>query len=216
MSRFSFLDTYTAMPIEEVNKNDPYRLADGRYITHELSDELCEAIADDQYKYFFDLEILKLVRVDEYTDVIPEKGCLLPRADQDELRHIAHDSLEFMQPIQGVDEGGTSKTAAAAEMLRKLLEDTSLSVADIYRQMSETYPYELGAWEQGRYDYLGELMEDWLSRSPLDAKRNMDYWFDGECPCCQHMRASVEGWITPTLEGVEQAFDQTRGFGKDD
>jgi len=195
-------------PFMDESKHSPFVLPDGRYLSSESITSLLEASADDGFhSHVLDLESLQ-VRVLPSSD--PREGMLVvPRASQMELRKILHKTLEFFAPFPGDSEESIQESQSAANMLAHLLEDESLSVKEITAQMNQVYPYQMGAWDQGRNDYLYALVEDWLTIAPISAVSNLDYWFDDDCACCQYLRSAEEGWTTTTFEGTKQAFAET-------
>ncbi len=190
------------------SKHSPFVLPDGRYLSSERMTSLLEASADDgSHSHVFDLGALQ-VRAVPSSDV-REGMLVVPRASQVELRRILHGTLEFFEPFPGDSEEAMQEAQSAAMMLMQLLEDESLSVKEITARMDQAHPYQMGAWDQGRNDYLYALIEDWLTSAPISAISNLDYWFDDDCACCQYLRSVEEGWTSATLEGTKQAFAET-------
>ncbi|MBI4268590.1 hypothetical protein HY627_02050 [Candidatus Uhrbacteria bacterium] len=202
------MQTNNKKSLSDESKHSPFVLPDGRYLSSEFMTSLLEVSADDgPHSHILDLGSLQVRAV--LSSEVREGMLVVPRASQAELRKILHGTLEFFAPFPGDSEESIQESQSAAKMLAQLLEDDSLSVKEITGRMNQVHPYQMGAWDQGRNDYLYALVEDWFTVAPISAVSNLDYWFDDDCACCQYLRSAEEGWTTATLEGTKQAFVET-------
>ncbi|MBU4453047.1 plasmid pRiA4b ORF-3 family protein, partial [Patescibacteria group bacterium] len=204
---------------KEWHERHPFLLPDGRGISKTLVDELCEAIATDiSKKYYLNTSTLEVVQADVTSNHHNgEQMQLIPHADTLALRQIMENALEIMQYPLFLEQEDNANEKIVNEKLEQLLQDKTLSAVDIEKEMYKTHPTYMGAWDQGKADYLWEVMEEWLCASPIKAKENSLYWFsDEDCPVCEYMRSAEEGWISPTIEGLHGVMDQVNQKQEDD
>lgn len=193
------------------HEQHPFILSDGRGISKKLVDELCEIIARDASdNYFLNMITLKIEH-DDGAHSDDDKGQMqtIPHADAFAMRKIMEDALEIMQdPICG-DEEHEAEGKVANKKLEQLLNNNQLSALDIEKEMYKTHPYMMGAWDQGKADYLWGVLNEWLCVPPIEAKENTLYWFsDDDCPVCEYMRSVEDGWISPTISGLQGAMKE--------
>ena len=189
-----------------------YILSNGVKITEKIHECLCQAIKDDskRYFYFLDMETGKLVRVPagwkKRLAAIKKKAkrfVPLPKVTKDELR----DRFRYF-----VEELGIIDVPELEKRLRKeLKKGTSLEKLE---EILEKDPSGwIHGWAQSEHDLLAKRIEEWLKSPPLNAKDDLDYWYDGDCPVCQLMRKMEEENRVPTLTETHEAFKKAEERG---
>ncbi len=215
---------YSSGDIKELKEESMFVLSDGRKITNFIVDDICNDIMDESSgEYFFDLGDLETFyiprehkrKLECFLNDTSGRIVLVPRVNQAQMRELMRKCFELQEPMLWKEyelERLHDERLANADF-KALLDDESLSWQQIEDKMKHAHGWYNGAWLQYRNDYLWEILKPWLCSPPINAKDNLDYWLCDDCAVCSYTRSTEEGWLTPTKEGLEHAFDEAQQRG---
>jgi hypothetical protein len=189
-----------------------YILSNGVKISEKMHQRLCRAIKDTSGKYFYflDMETGKLISI--------------PRSHRRKLALVQRESQRFV-PLPKVSKEERRKRFVAfveelgvidvpklqARLSKEIKKGTSLE--ELEKILEKDPSGWIHGWVQDEQFLLAERIEGWITKPPLNARDDPDYWYDDNCPVCQLMRKMEEENRSPTLSEMRQAFKKAKNQG---
>ena len=189
-----------------------YILSNGAKISEKIHQRLCRAIKDTsgKYVYFLDMEIGKLIRISprhyrKLTTIRKESQRFipLPKVSKDERRK---------RFVAFVEELGIIDVPKLQNHLSKEIKK-GVSLEKLEQILKKDPSGWIHGWVQDEQFLLADRIEEWITKPPLNAKDDPDYWLDDNCPVCQLMKKMEQEGRQPKAPELKSAFDEAKKKG---
>ena len=189
-----------------------YILSNDIKITEKMHQRLCEALKDTSKKYFYFLEIEtgKLIRISHVhhwklaaIQKESQRFVPLPEVSENERRR---------RFVAFVEELGIIDVPKLQSRLSKEIKNGA--PIDRLEEILKNDPSGwIHGWVQDEQFLLAERIEEWITEPPLNAKDDLDYWYDDDCPVCQLIKKMEQEKRQPETSELKSAFDEAKKKG---
>ncbi|MBU4350941.1 hypothetical protein KKH63_01255 [Patescibacteria group bacterium] len=187
-----------------------YILANGVKITEKLHQDLCEALKDfsGERAYFLDINSGKLVCI---SDIHQHKLKMLQKKSQKLIPLPSVNEKELLERFAAFNEEMINVPQLRTRLRKEMKKKTSMD--KLKRILEKDSSGWIHGWVQDEQFFLAERIEEWITEPPLNAKDDLDYWFDDDCPVCQLMKKMEQERRQPKTSELKKAFKKAKKAG---